>query len=182
MTDAPADDRALWFETGAARLILDPAGRLLRANPAATAMIEAGDLFVLRAGLLVCLRTQDRAAFAQLLADAAKAPRLFLLLDAAGRIILIRARSLEDTLVLEVRPVGPMTIDQIPDLSRLFGLTPTEALVARWLIVGLSEDAIAEELGLSVETLRTHRKRIYSKTNATTRSDFIANMTALFAY
>ena len=46
------------------------------------------------------MRTRDKAAFAQLLADAAKAPRLFLLLDAVERIILIRARSLEDTLVL----------------------------------------------------------------------------------
>ena len=51
MTDAPADARAVWFETGTARLILDTAGRLLRANAAATVIIDAGDLFALRAGL-----------------------------------------------------------------------------------------------------------------------------------
>lgn len=60
-----------------------------------------------------------------------------------------------------------------PDLESLrqrFGLTPTEVRVARQALDGESVAMVAEALGLSVNTAKTHLRRIYDKTGTGSRA------------
>lgn len=58
-------------------------------------------------------------------------------------------------------------------IERLAKLTPREHDVFRRLISGLSADAIALDLEVSVNTVRTFRKKIYRKLEVTSRFDLI---------
>lgn len=54
-----------------------------------------------------------------------------------------------------------------------YKLTQRETDVALLLIDNLSHELIAKKLFISVETIRTHSRKVYAKTNAKDRSDFI---------
>jgi len=56
-------------------------------------------------------------------------------------------------------------------LQALFDLTPTEARLARHIARGSGISAVAEEAGLSRETIRTHLKAIFRKTNTRRQSE-----------
>ncbi|MCC6767297.1 MAG: helix-turn-helix transcriptional regulator [Deltaproteobacteria bacterium] len=55
-------------------------------------------------------------------------------------------------------------------LRALYGLTRREGHVAARLIGGASVAAIAAEVGVSANTVRTHLKRIFGKTGASSQS------------
>lgn len=55
------------------------------------------------------------------------------------------------------------------DLSVAFPVTRTEERIAKQLFEGLSVNEIAEETGTSIETVRTHIRRIYQKTGVASR-------------
>jgi DNA-binding CsgD family transcriptional regulator len=57
-------------------------------------------------------------------------------------------------------------------LQSLFDLTPAEALVARAIGGSRSTHEIAEEQGVSIETVRTHLKRAMSKTGKSRQTEF----------
>jgi DNA-binding CsgD family transcriptional regulator len=59
-------------------------------------------------------------------------------------------------------------------LQEWFGLTPAEARVADLLARGMSVDEIAGELGVSVETVRTHVRRTLSKTSTKRQGELIS--------
>lgn len=54
-----------------------------------------------------------------------------------------------------------------------YNLTQRETDVALLLIDNMSHEHIAKKLFISVETIRTHSRKVYAKTNAKDRSDFI---------
>jgi DNA-binding CsgD family transcriptional regulator/PAS domain-containing protein len=59
-------------------------------------------------------------------------------------------------------------------LGELFSLTPAEARVAGKLGEGRSAEEIAEGMGLSLETVRTHIRRVLSKTATGRQGELIA--------
>jgi DNA-binding CsgD family transcriptional regulator len=59
-------------------------------------------------------------------------------------------------------------------LRELFSLTPAEARVTAKLGGGWSAEEIAEELGVSLETIRTHIRRILSKTATARQGQLIS--------
>jgi DNA-binding CsgD family transcriptional regulator len=42
-------------------------------------------------------------------------------------------------------------------------LTPQERKVVEWMLLGVDNQSLAEQLGLSVNTVKTHLKKIYLK-------------------
>jgi len=58
-------------------------------------------------------------------------------------------------------------------LRTLFGLTPAECRVALLLGVGHSPQEIAQTIGVSFETVRSHIKSIFSKTNVKRQGELI---------
>jgi DNA-binding CsgD family transcriptional regulator len=58
-------------------------------------------------------------------------------------------------------------------LASLFGFTPAEARVVSLLVAGMALPAIARQLGVSFETVRTHVARARAKTDTTSQVDLV---------
>jgi DNA-binding NarL/FixJ family response regulator len=67
----------------------------------------------------------------------------------------------------------------VPDLTRLYGLTPTEQQITELMLQGLSVAAIAEKLHNSVLTVRTHIKRAYVKLNVGSKEQLFSTIIRL---
>ena len=59
-------------------------------------------------------------------------------------------------------------------LRELFAFTPAEARVSAKLVLGQNAEEIAAESKTSVETVRTHIKRIFSKTATSRQSELVS--------
>jgi DNA-binding NarL/FixJ family response regulator len=59
------------------------------------------------------------------------------------------------------------------DFARRLNLTFREVEIIRLICQGLSSEQIAEQLNLSIETIKTHRKNIYFKLNISKVADLI---------
>ncbi len=59
-------------------------------------------------------------------------------------------------------------------LEFLYKLTTTESIIAIEITTGLSVTTIATKLEIQENTVRTHLKRIYSKTNTNTQSNLVS--------
>lgn len=75
---------------------------------------------------------------------------------------------------LEVSP-APSTLS----LSTVFGLSESEASVARLLCKGLTPDQIADERRVSIHTVRTQLKQAFAKTETQSQADLVRQVTAL---
>lgn len=69
-------------------------------------------------------------------------------------------------------PARPSTI--VPDIRALFGLTRSEMKVLHCLIDGMKADALAGCLNITIETARTHIRRVYNKMDVSSREQLIA--------
>ncbi len=58
-------------------------------------------------------------------------------------------------------------------LERFYGLTPAEAQLTILLVQGLSLEEAAEKLNVNLNTVRTHLKRIFSKTGTNRQSEVV---------
>lgn len=101
-------------------------------------------------------------------AEEGRPPLIFHLLPVrgAGHDIFTQAEA-----VLIVTPVEPRKVPTAQVLGGLFDLTPAEARVARHIGEGKTTEAIAQQLGVSVETVRTQVRAILQKTGMTRRID-----------
>jgi DNA-binding CsgD family transcriptional regulator len=72
-------------------------------------------------------------------------------------------------------PVTPLWAD----LSRIFGLTPAEAVVVRGLVSGRGAEQLAGDQGIGVETVRTHIRRAYDKLGVDSREQLYAVVSPL---
>lgn len=71
--------------------------------------------------------------------------------------------------------IDPMSVEPNPEaLSEPFLLTPTEARVACKLAIGWSLEEIASDSGTSLQTVRTHVKRLLSKTGTVRQGELIS--------
>lgn len=87
-----------------------------------------------------------------------------------------------------IAPGGPFALVSVVDpeagetapidrLRDLFGFTPAEARVAALFIAGLEPRAIADQLGLSLNTIRVQITHIRAKTDTSRQGEFIALVT-----
>lgn len=65
----------------------------------------------------------------------------------------------------------------LADLHSAFGFTQTEARVAYCLMGGRTAGETADDLGVSLETVRTHIKRAYAKLGVSSREGFFRRLT-----
>lgn len=79
-------------------------------------------------------------------------------------------RKIEESLT---KTIPPTKKAHFKTILKNYKLTQRETDVALLLIDNLSHELIAKKLFISVETIRTHSRKVYAKTNAKDRSDFI---------
>jgi DNA-binding CsgD family transcriptional regulator len=81
--------------------------------------------------------------------------------------------------IIIVTAVGAVGAPDIRVLSGLFDLTPSEARVARMIAGGKSVENIAVEFGISLETVRSHLKKVFLKTGVSRQSELVAMLSGL---
>jgi DNA-binding CsgD family transcriptional regulator len=166
-------------------VLLDRNGALVDANSLARDVLKSGDGIQFRGG---------RFAFADLELDA----RLVRLINLAGRagagpstiaarikrpraaayrivVSPIAADADERGVAFVAILYGPSERREINDsvLKELYGLTRAQAKVARRLHAGRSVEETASDLGLSLNTVRTHLKVIFSKCEVQSQAELM---------
>ena len=180
--------RAALGQLDAAVLILDGARRLAYANPRAEAVLDAGRVLRVRQGHVqgateaaerVLRRAADgvlaggAAGFEEALATPGGEEWLLfaVALDAGGDERLgMTARSV----MLVLRAPREETRNPVAVAARLFDLTPAQVQVLMFLAQGHAPDAIAEILGVSVTTVRTHLAELFRRTGTTRQAELVA--------
>jgi DNA-binding CsgD family transcriptional regulator len=83
--------------------------------------------------------------------------------------------------VLSVTQVGQVGPPDMRVLCGLFDLTPAEARVARGIAMAQTPEMVAASLGSSLETVRSHLKRIMHKTGTTRQAELVLLLSGLNA-
>lgn len=171
------------YRESGAQLIVDLTGRILWNSPAAAGIARESTSIAIDHGRLVGATRHSARLLASLIADSCESsqPVDQLLAPAANELpeLFIRATSCsgrsDGALSLTIRELR-REVDQIPDLARLYGLTPTEQQITKMMLQGRSVTEIAQELGKSVLTVRTHIKRTYVKFNVGTKEQLFSTL------
>ena len=170
-------------------LLIDAGHRVLYANGAARAAAVNDSMAITNGQFLLKSPGQQRVfeqAVAELIRTRSSEPKhLKLRRSSGGRphrlIIMAVADSGAVPLGVSQPAVAVLLVD--PDVSsalrpellrELFSLTPAEALVATKLAQGRDVQDIAEETGVTIETVRTHLKRTFSKTATSRQGELIS--------
>lgn len=188
--------RELLERLGIAVILLDHGGKVLFANQDAVRLLTEGDGLTVRGGRLRCL---DPLAVQTLEHNVG----LKTLLPAPAPVVVVNRSSGRAPLVVRLVPVPDsaflglgnpkghcMALVSDPDrkpadmesmLTRVFGLTKAEARIAAGIADGGTADTLAEQLGVSRETVRSHLKHVYSKLDVRRRGAAVARLRSLVA-
>jgi DNA-binding CsgD family transcriptional regulator len=129
-------------------LLADAERRVLYSNTAAREIVRVRDGLAIENGRLFATSPQTEVAFAKAMAETGAS-----------------------LLVIDVESFAAPA----PDVLReLFSFTPAEARVSAKLVLGQNAEEIAAESKVSVETVRTHIKRVYSKTATSRQSELVS--------
>lgn len=172
----------VWLEYDAApRVIVDEDLRIAWANTAArSALARARDLEN-RGGFLRTIDRGQQEALDAFVAGSGVGVSSWCLprADRDGH-VLFRAQRLawEQAPVFGVLFYGSGSDfrSRYVDLERVFGLTPAEHRVLLDMLDGFEADRIAEGSGVSIETVRTHIRRIYAKVGVRSRERLFSRM------
>lgn len=155
--------------------------RVLWINGAAERILVEGEPFFRQNGLLVCADKSQAAGFQTFLAAVQTAPGAWIMNQADQTRLLVRGESLrpageEPAVSIMLYPTNAEERYVWADLGRIFRLTKAELAVVKILLGGGSVDEIAEQQAVSVETVRTHVRRLYSKLGVNNREQLFATV------
>ena len=187
-TESSSDVRGLplLFGTDGCRIVVDPSARILWASLGDGVLNSPASCLGIVEGRLAGRTQHSERVLRNLVADALQSngPLQQLISRAANEAadLLVTATNTSSRTV----PMIAITIRDLhrelsamPDLTRLYGLTPTEQQITRMMLQGLCVTSIAEQLNNSVLTVRTHIKRAYVKLNVGTKEQLFAIMLKL---
>jgi len=171
-----------WCEVGqVAMALLTTDHRLVWANAAANILFFQGLHVTPRDGSLYCVDQSKAAALRAFLRAAGEIPTSWVSTanDAAPLIMCARLLTLDQggpMIGLSLFPTEPGDRYVWTDFGEAFNLTRAEAAVVKRILDGANVDEIAEAQGISVETIRTHIRRLYGKLNISGREQLFALM------
>lgn len=176
-------------------VLADAKGLALFVNPAAARMLKENDGLSLKAGVIAVhddvARRQFAAAIARASEDRSSAGVTELRSAAA---LSIPRRSERQPFTLLIWPLrlnpGPLAIDvpttlilmtdpidgarpPLEALAAIYGFTPSETAVAALLAEGRTPKDLADRLGITMNTAKTHMKQLFAKTNTNRQAELI---------
>jgi DNA-binding CsgD family transcriptional regulator len=147
------------------RFVVDATCRIIAFDPVAARFISKGNIWTI-ANQTLQAETDGNAAATPHAALSAKGTIFIGTSQSdAGDVRWLASSRKVDDLSFEIRIAEsrPFDANRIADLGQLFGISRTEMLVVRAIVNGGNVDMISSKMGLSVNTVRTHIKRIHSK-------------------
>ncbi len=181
---------ALWDMLVFGVVLLDREGKVLWINREATAILARADGLAIHNKRLGASNTSENASLQQMIRAAVatgegrSAPcgaplavsrpsllRSFALLVAPIRMERVFAQQPAGVLFI----TDPESKSEMPSemLKRLYGLTAREAAVAALLLEGIDLAEAAERLGVSMNTVRTHLRLIFEKTDTHRQAELV---------
>lgn len=173
-------------------VILDQAGKMIEANPAATTILNLGDGIRVNNGALEAVYANDNRKLQRLIRDALLSPRLerasttegMSITRQSGQLnwgVVVQSISADEWTEGKQRPsvavfLRDTTGKAEPPLKltqQLFHLTPAETAVATHLSNGMSLEEAAEALGIKPNTARAHLRSIFSKTGVRRQTELV---------
>ena len=172
-------------------VLVDPKGTVARLNERAAEIVAQGDGLMIHHGVLRCARPADTAALHRLIGDAAqrdgcgdgtmrcglpihrpvgRRPLTALVTALRDRNALTNGEAVIAVLVTDPEDAPALDVQMLRDW---YGLTPAEARLAVLLASGLSVGEIVERLGVGANTVRTHLKSIFGKTETSRQGELI---------
>jgi DNA-binding CsgD family transcriptional regulator len=161
-------------------------GQVLSANRVAQRILERGDGLSCGGGRLQAFYSHEQAALtrtiAAAVADLPAGSVLTFARPSGGRALSVVVRVLRPEGADGGQPRLTAVFITDPDqevaaeaqtFTSLYGLTPAEARLASSLVRGMSPAQAAAALGLTINTVRTHLKHIFSKTETRRQSDLV---------
>lgn len=163
---------------------LDKDGRILFCNRIAGELIEKSEDLSRLNGRLI-FRRRDHARTMRTLATS---------VDPGQGDAVLRLRNGDETIGVLARPVAPRAVDNAVTtarviayfhaltedarpssalLSRLFGLAPSEAMLAILLSEGMTLREAAGQLGITENSVRTYSKRLFMKMGVRRQADLV---------
>jgi DNA-binding CsgD family transcriptional regulator len=136
-------------------------------------LLTNGSALVLRNGVV---RTRDPAQaepFADFMRKSKADLSIYCMPNRDDHHLIVAARQLAASAVigLTVYEAEEITEYHWADLSQAFGLTGSERDIAEALGSGLTAEGIADQFGISVKTVRTHIRHLYSKLDVSSREE-----------
>lgn len=189
-----------------AAFVLDAEARVLIANPAGEALLRPGGGLYLNEGQLAahdpslhqqlsslvfgCLNLKllrpgnpaasaGRVAHELLLPRTGQPPRRLLvspLRQADSQQTTLIMPGLAAVLIIEGEAIAPSLAQR---LQQRYGLTPAEARLAVEIAQGDGKNAVAERLGITFSTARTHLSRVFDKTGVRRQAELVRLIAAL---
>jgi DNA-binding CsgD family transcriptional regulator len=186
-----ATSRAALDALDAPVLIMDGQRRLVFANPSAAQALEEGRVMRLRAGRLAgatdpAERVLRRVAETGLAGGAAGFEATIPGTDGEDRLLFAVAldaggpiADASRQIMLVLRAPRADTRNPVAIAAQLFRLTPAQIQVLAFLAQGHAPDAIAEILGISTTTVRSHLADLFGKTGTTRQAELVARTLSL---
>src|SRR5215212_9280230 len=179
-------------------MVVDAQRKVLAANRAAKDILQTGDALVERQSVLRAYQREDDERLTQVLAEAT-AVRSNSAWSSCIRLSRRSGKSAYTAIVsplfeaVEMRsPAGSRAAlinitnpdrehssDLVKMLQQAFGLTPAEAQTASLMGSGLSPQDAADQLGLTVGTIRCELKAIFAKVGISRQSELASTVTRL---
>jgi DNA-binding CsgD family transcriptional regulator/PAS domain-containing protein len=176
------------FSDGVA--IVGGGGRLIHLNPAAEAIVASRDGLRLRSGHLTATSAHGNARLDGAVHQALSGERSDV---PTGGCVAVSRLSGKRPYVIRVIPLAPevavgvasptalvLIVDpekepepELEALRRLYGLTDTEAEVALRVLDGSGLGPIADELSVSLSTVRTHLQHVFDKTQTHRQAELV---------
>ncbi len=174
----------------------DQTGRIHHANGPAHAILTSGAGLKERMGKLAVDNPRTAPAFALALARAARGDRAIGLhgigvplerMGEAPMIAYVLPLNQSDTRHVTGGPSVSVFIATAASsmpvadavISTLYGLTPAEIRVARNLLAGQNVEAIADTTAVSLNTVRSHVRRVLEKTGCSRQAELVALLASL---
>ena len=181
-------------QTGRAALLIDRAGRIIRMNALSESISAEDDGITIRNRRLVLEEPSSQHELRQAMLDrlgesmnpvALKSAAIAVQRPSGRRPYLMEITPFEfesywssgtaATALVTIRdPEAAQRSAKSGNWGSALGLTRSEWRVARTLATSRDEVAVAEALGISVNTVKTHRKRIYAKLGIHRRAELSA--------
>jgi len=159
-----------------AMFVVDRLCRVLEMNHAAEELLVRGDALQLRSGSMAHLPELRRAIVKAAASGNGDLESRGEFVSVGRMLVAVTPAPTELAGCAIVFVIDPEALPASSDeqLRRSYGLSPAETRIARLLCHGKSLDEIAEESGVSRETVRTHAKHLLAKTGTRRQSDLVS--------
>lgn len=156
---------------------------LLWSNSAADEILCVAKDFQLVNGVMACVDKVQGQEFRAFLATVGPNPDVWIYRRDETAFQMVRAERLSPdgmppAVALMLYPVDGVERYVWSDFHKVFGLTRAETIIVKRIVGGEPADTIADGLSITLETVRTHVRRVYSKLGVNNREQLFSKVSA----